>query len=420
MTTMAVPANYLQQVQTFQMSGLALLQNYSCFISTANTKFREFNKMTANLGDTVTFNRPSRFVYQPSLNVTFQPATQLVQPLTVNQQGNASYVFTSQQLIFNVEDYLKEFARDSVAEVSTQVEAYVAGLAETQPYRFYGDGVTQINSFGQLASMMAQFRTFGAAKGDAKAYLADTAVPTIVNSGLNQFVQDRNEDMAMSWMVGNFRRTDWYESNLLPIHTSGNVGNNGTTLTVVSVNDPTGANVTQITFSGATDNDASAILAYDSFQFNDNVSGQPNMRFLTYVGHLPSAAPVQFQATAQAGANGSGDVTVNITPALCWQSGNPNQNISTLTPIAAGMTCSVLPSHRCGLVVGGNALYLAMPQLPDMYPYPTGNSVDETTGVSMRLYYGGIVPTGQVGYIHDVIFGATAVPDYLMKIAFPL
>jgi hypothetical protein len=415
---MAVPANYLQQVQTFQMSGLALLQNYSCFISTANTKFREFNKMTANLGDTVTFNRPSRFVYQPSLNVNFQPATQLVQPLTVNQQGNASYVFTSQQLIFNVEDYLKEFARDAVAEVSTQVEAYVAGLAETMPYRFYGDGVTQINSFGQLASMMAQFRNFGAAKGPAKGYLSDIAVPTIVNSGLNQFVMDRNEDMSMSWMVGNFRRTDWYESNLLPTHIAGNVGNNGQTLTVVSTNDPTGANITQITFSGATVNDGSAILAYDSFQFLDNVSGQPNMRFLTYVGHLPSQSPVQFSAVANASANGSGDVTVTVTPALCSQPGNPNQNLQF--NVAAGMQCSVLPSHRCGLIVGGEALYLAMPQLPDMYPYPTGNSVDETTGVSMRLYYGGIVPTGQVGYIHDVIFGATAVPDYLMKIAFPL
>lgn len=415
---MAVPANYLQQVQTFQMSGLALLQNYSCFISTANTKFREFNKMTANLGDTVTFNRPSRFVYQPSLSVNFQPATQLVQPLTVNQQGNASYIFTSQQLIFNVEDYLSEFARDAVAEVSTQVEAYVAGLAETQPYRFYGDGVTQINSFGQLASMMAQFRNFGAAKGDAKGYLSDIAVPSIVNSGLNQFVMDRNEDMSMSWMVGNFRRTDWYESNLLPTHVAGNVGNNGTTLTVVSTNDATGANITQITFSGATTNDAAAILQYDSLQFIDNVSGQPNMRFLTYVGHLPSQSPVQFQAVANAGANGGGDVTVTITPALCAQPGNPNQNIQF--NVAAGMQVSVLPSHRCGLIVGGNAMYLAMPQLPDMYPYPTGNSVDETTGVSMRLYYGGIVPTGQVGYIHDVIFGATAVPDYLMKVAFPL
>jgi len=416
---MAVPANFLQQVQTYHKSGLALLQNYSCFISTANTKFREFNKMAANLGDTVTFDRPPRFISQPSLVVNFQPASQLVQPLTVNQQSNASYVFTSPQLIFNAEEYLDMFGRSAIAEIGTQVESYVAGLAETQPYRFFGDGVSQINSFGQLAQMMAQFRTFGTPKGEAKAYLSDLAVPQIVNSGLNQFVLDRNDEMSMSWMVGKFRRTDWYESNLLPLHESGTVGNQAQTLTVISTNDPTGANVTSIIFSGASVSDADAIHRYDSGQFVDNVAGHPNLRFLTYIGHKPSGAPLQFQAAANAASDGSGHVTITLSQPFCWQAGNPNQNVSELTPIVAGMQVTVLPDHRCGMIVGGNALYLAMPQLPDMNPFPTANATDETTGTSMRLYYGGIMQTGQVGFIHDVIYGATAVPDYLMKIAFP-
>lgn len=414
-----IPSNYLQQVQTFQMSGLALLQNYYPFIATANMKFREFNKLTANLGDTVTFNRPSRFVSQPSLVANFQPASQLVQPLTVNQQINTSYVFTSQQLIFNVEDYLEEFGRDAIAELGATVESYIAGLCETQPYRFYGDGVTALTSFNQLGQMLADFRTFGSAKGAAKVYLPDIVVPAIVSSGANQFVMDRNEEMLQSWMIGNWRRAEFYESNLLPIHTSGNTGNNGQTLTVVSTNDPTGANITQVTLSGASDNDSGAVNQYDSFQFKDNVSGFPvNMRLLTYIGHQVSASPVQFQATASAASNGSGDVTINVYPALCAQAGNPNQNINQ--NIVAGMQVLTYPSHRCGMIVGGDALYVAMPQLPDMAPFPTGNQVDETTGAHIRLYYGGIVPTGQVGYIHDAIYGATAVPDYLMKVMIPL
>lgn len=47
---MAVPNNILQQVQTYQMSNLAYLQNLNCFVSTANTKFKNFEKLTANLG----------------------------------------------------------------------------------------------------------------------------------------------------------------------------------------------------------------------------------------------------------------------------------------------------------------------------------------------------------------------------------
>lgn len=414
---MVVPSNFLTQVQTYQLAHLAYLDNYSCFIHTCNKKFKDFNKKTANLGDTVTFDLPPRFVSQPGLVATFQPSTQRVQPLTVDKAYNTSYAFTAQQFIFNVEEYMKEFGKSAVDELATQVESDVAGLCETQPYRFYGDGVTQINSVNQLASMLALYKTYGVAKDNIRGYLQDIAVPGIVSTMLNQFVQKRNEDAAMSWMVGNWSGVDWYESNLLPVHVAGSVGNNGQTLTVVSTNDPTGANITQITFSGATVSDASAIFKYDSLQFQDNVSGQPNMRYLTFVGHKPSAAFVQFQATAAASADGSGNVIVNITPALCSQVGNANQNLSF--NIAAGMQVKALPTHRCGLLVGGDAMYLAMPRLPDQVPFPTANAIDEHTGASLRLTYGAQFGQNSMGFINDTIWGKTIPPEYCMKIVFP-
>jgi hypothetical protein len=266
--------------------------------------------------------------------------------------------------------------------------------------------------------MLALYRTYGFAHEDIKVYLPDVAVPNIVNSGLNQFVLDRNDDMAMSWMVGDWMGVKFYQSNLLPIHTAGTVGNDALTLTVVSTNDPTGANITQITFSGANVSDAASILQYDNILFNDNVSGQPNLRYLVFVGHLPSAAPVQIQATANAGSNSSGDVTVSIYPALCSQVGNPVQNLTY--NIVAGMQVSVLPSHRCGLVVGGNSLYLGMPRLPDQPPFDTANTVDDETGVSIRLTYGSILGQNTMGFINDAIWGKTIPQEYCMQLAFPM
>ena len=74
----------------------------------------------------------------------------------------------------------------------------------------------------------------------------------------------------MSWEVGDFGTplVSYYQSNLMPIHVSGNTGVNQHTLTVVSTNDPTGQNVTQITlYSGAAASDANAVFAGDLFQF---------------------------------------------------------------------------------------------------------------------------------------------------------
>ena len=412
---MAVPNNILQQVQTYQRSNLAYLQNLNCFISTANMKFKNFQNEVANLGDTVTFDLPPRFVTANSLVATFQSADQRVENLTVDKAKNVSYAFTAQQFIFNVEDYMQQFGKGAVMELSAEVESDIANVCVQAPYRFYGDGSTQINSYGQLSAALAMFRNYGSAKDNTKFYLSDIAQSAIVNTGLNQFVPKRNDEIANSWDVGNFNNADFYISNLLPIHTAGTIGEDGTVLTVVSVVKDANDAVIQIVFSGA-GTDADAVKEFDKFQFSDAVAGQPNLRYLTFIGHKPSSNPVQFRATADAASSG-GNVTVDVYPPLKASAGN-TRNLNH--EIVAGMQVTALPSHRAGVITAGNPLFVGMPMLPEEVPFPTANENDPDTGASMRMYYGSLFGQNQRGMIHDVIYGYKLVPEYSMSVIFPL
>jgi hypothetical protein len=398
-----------------------------------------------NLGSVVTFDLPPRFTTAQGLVASFQPANQRVLSLTCDQATNTSYAFTAQERIFNVEkdteSYMEMYGRSAVAEMGANIEINLALNAnssvpvntivngqtvptgalhtESGPFRFFGDGSTQINSFLQLAQMIANFKNFGSVQQGIKVILPDVNIPAIVGTGLNQFAPNRNNDIAMSWEVGEFGTPPvmYYQSNLLPIQIAGTVGNSAQTLTVVSTNDSTGTAITQITFSGATPNDANAIKVGDLLQFQDNVTSQPNLRYLTFIGHTPSAQPVQVRALNNAGADGSGDVIVNIAPTLSSVPGG-NQNINN--NIVAGMQAKALPSHKCGLVIGGDAFYLSMPRLPDQYPYPTAAEYDPDTGVSMRMTYGSLFGQNQMGMIHDATWGSVLVPEYSMRIAFPM
>ena len=414
-----MPVNILQQVITYNESNLALLLNSFAFISTSNMKFQRFNDdIPKNLGDTVSFDLPPRFTTTNSLVVSFQSAVQRVQQLTVSQQASTAYEFTAQQFIFNVRDYMRVFGKSAIAELGTQVESDVASLAETNTFRFYGDGVTPISTYLQLANALAFFRNFGAAKDNTMGYLSDLTFPLIVNSGLNQFAPMRNYRESMSWEIGEFSNCKWYQSNLLKTHTAGTEGNAGSVLTVVSTVQNADGGVIQITFSGtAAANDPNSILAYDKFQFSDGVAGQTNLRFLTFIGHKPSQSPVQFRATACAASTGGSQVTVNIYPALQASSGQ-NQNINT--PIVAGMQVTVLPNHRCGLIMAGNPLFLAMPKLPEEVPYPTSVQQDPDSGASIRQYYGSLFGQNQRGMVHDIIWGKTLVDEYSMMVALPV
>lgn len=412
-----IPDNILQQVITYNESNLALFQNLCCFVSTSNTKFRDFDQ-PANLGDVLSFDKPPRFVAGNSLVWSLQPADQRVQTLTVNNAASVPYAFSDQQFIFNVEDYIRVFGRSAMAELATKVEADVASVAESGPYRFYGDGINPINSYLQLADALALFREIGLPTHNAKGYLSNVVVPPIINSGLAQFAVDRNNELAKSWEVADFDNTMWYRSNLLKTHISGTEGQQGSTLTVVSTTlDAFGA-VIAITFSGThAASDPNSIVQYDSFQFQDGVSGFQNIRSLTWTGYIPCNAPVQFQATANAASTSGSDVTVSIFPPLQVQQTN-TQNITL--PIVAGMQVKVLPSHQCGLITAGDPLFIAMPRLPDQSPYATSSMVDPDTGVGMRTTYGAQLGQGTITMGHDVIWGKTIIPEYCIKLVFPL
>lgn len=411
--------NSLQQVITYNESNLANLLNSFCFISTANKKFKNFNDdIPMNLGSSVKFDLPPRFTTTNSLVASFQAADQRQRTLTVDQAVNVSYEFTAQEFIFNVRDYMDKFGKSAMQELGTKIESNLAQRAENNTYRFYGDGVTPINSYLQLASALAFFRNFGAAPTNTRGYLSDLTYPGIINSGLNQFALDRNNREAMSWEIGRFSDCEWYQSNLLPIHTAGTEGVQGSTLTVVSTTTDADGGVTAITFSGCNSaSDADSVKAYDKFQFSDGVSGQTDLRFRTFIGHEVSGCPVQFVALADAASTGGSQVTVSLHPTLQANAG-PNQNINT--PIVAGQQVTVLPTHRCGLIYSGDAFMLAMPRLPEEVPYPTSVAVDSDSGASIRQYFGSQFGQNQRGMIHDAIWGSLVVDDYCMMVALPV
>lgn len=441
----SVPVNILQNVQTYQKAELAWLQNSFWAISETNKKFKDFNDLIANLGDTVTFDTTPRYISFSGLVITEQPSVQRIQSLVCSQAANVSAAYTDQQFIFNVRDYMDRFGMAAMKELGSLIESdillnLVSGVIindpqnanfgapqiNSGPFRFFGDGVTPINSFTQLAQAVANFEDFGAAMDRMRGVIPVANVPAIIGTGLNQFAPKRNDETSYNWELGRFggMDVDWASSNLLPIHVSGFVQNAAApnnVWTVISVSDPTGANVIAITASEPTGSTAAgAVKSGDLFQFNDGVAGQPNMRFLTFIGHRVSQQPVQFRAIADA-ATVAGVATILIqtinSVGLVWAQ-NQNQNVNNT--IVAGMQFTGIPSHRAGLLDSGDQFYMAMPTLPDESPFTTSNMKDPDSGASIRHYFGSQFGLNNRAYVRDAIWGSTLVAENCMRMVFPM
>lgn len=440
-----VPNQFLVNVPTYQDSQLAYLYNEFIILSKSNKKYNEFNKMPANLGSTVTFDLPSRSRNATGLIITKQAYNQRVQSLSVTQAFNNTRAFSAQEFIFNVEDYMEKFGKNAMNEMGSGIEADLLKNFDSSvtvndpeapnfgtnvsadfsgPFRFFGDGVNPINTFNQLAQALANFADFGMASMDVNGLIPVSIEPSIVGTGLQQFVPERNEKLAESWQIGRFGNCMWNRSNLLPIHYSGTIGDaggNNNLMTVVSTNDPTGQNITQITFTEPTSGtSARAIEIGDLMEVEDGVGSFPDLRFRTFIGHTVTNQPVQMVATRVA-ASTAGSVTVTFRTATgigLVSAANENQNLNFA--IQAGMKVRVMPSHRVGAIWSGNQIYVAMPALPDQPPFPTSVMVDPESGASMRAYYGAEFGKNSLVYVTDCIWGSCVVPEYCMRLLFPL
>lgn len=455
---MTIPNNVLVQVQTYQKAHLGYLDNLNVFVGElTNKKFKNFPNTMYNLGSSITFDLPPLFTSTVGLVATFLPATQRVVTLTCDQATNTSFAFTAQNKIFNVDkdtdNYMEEFGMSATETVGAVIENNVALNAtsstpvmtvnnqgqsvptgalhtESGPTRFFGNGTSPINSYQQLQQAIENFKEIGSTR-EWKVVLPNTIIPAIIGSGLNQFAPIRNNDIANSWELGEFGspRVKYYVSNLLPTHISGFVADAAApnnVFTVVSTNDPTGLNITQITCTEpSTSTLPAAVRSGELFQFNDGVAGFPNLRTLTSIGNFITSQPVQFRAIADA-ASVAGTVVINLVAGQNAQQGNGLQSAfgggttNMNNNIVAGMKFTAVPSHKAGLLVNGNAFFLAMPQLPDQAPFATGNEVDPETNASIRLTTGASFGANQYGTVLDATWGSELVPSYSLRFCFPM
>jgi len=444
MATPALGTNALQAVATYQASALPYLANENCALATANTKFKNFQDMTANLGSSVLLELPARSTAAAGLVVsTFGNAAQRAQNLTMNLSANSSWSATSQQYITNSEEYIDYFTDSCVHELSEFIEASLwKGNSEVQtgtdannnsvdigysgPYRAYFAPITSsggvssvgaITTYQQLANALVMYRNFGAGMGVPYFVIPDTAEPAIVSSGQNQFVLDRNETSAMSWEVGNFNKAKFMRSNLLPLHTSGTLGDDGATLTFVSID----VTNTVLTFTSSA---VGTAVAGDIVTFAAP-SGLPavangNLKFLTFTGHQPSAQFVQFAVSADAATSGVGNtIELTSTVPLIYDPTGLNANANLSAELTAGFTAFVMPSHRAGLIFHPDSRFVAMPRMDSQDPFPTANQYDEDTGMSVRLTYGSQFGQNTKGWILDAIWGFTNIPEYMVRVCFP-
>lgn len=443
------PTNSLQNVATYQKYDVAYMRNTAYIVKHGNHMADNIANLTGNLGATVNYMVAPMSTVARSLSSPPTGIAQRLQPLTVDQQFQRSLALSDVEFLFNFDRnaYEKIQGEADAIAIATELEltamqnaisqmpsydegGNVSGVHTDQgPYRFFGDGSTDIASVTQMARMAYDFKEIGFAPKKFHAILPTSAVSSLLSTQFSQFTMNRNNEASASWEIGTLNGIvdlEFFASNQMPQHLAGQVGQAtapANVVTVVSTNDPTGANVTQITVTvdASLSNTADAFVIGDMGQFVQGVAGKTDIRQVTRYGKKVTHLPAQMLITADADTVGtSSTITIRTTNdvGFCWQSGNPNQNISA--PIVAGTKIQIMPSHDVGLVHSGNQFYCATPKLPETRPYDNAIYTDPDSMIALRWYAGFDIQYKTHQITKDMIAALGLLPDNCMRLMFAL
>lgn len=359
--------------------------------------------------------------------------------ISADQLANSRYAYTNiEEATFDTGGLLNTNAQSAINELSNKMDRFAAESVSLRGYRFFGDfnvQTDQMQTVGEVTTAVARFRSFGCARYKPSFYLTPfVAQAKITQSGLQQFVMKRNEELAVAGEIGELKgvpNTNFIASNLLPIHTSGTAADTATNfstgygIAVVAVTPPdnslTGnqAGITTLDLTGFTPGDT--IVVNDAIDIGFLNTADP-LLYLTFSGYNVSENKIQGRVIVGGTADGGGLLQIQIEPALIFDAANsdPQRNLNRAIDIAND-TLRIAKSHRAaGLYIGDYGCF-ASPKLAkkDTYDSHTVRATD--TGVSLRAYYGDTkLGTSNKYMVHDVIYGFGGAAEGFGRVMYPI
>lgn len=356
--------------------------------------------------------------------------------VTADQLKNSRYAYTNvEEAVYDVDGLLNTNPQSAVNEIANAMDRFAATSVSLRGYRAFGDFAVQsgqMQTVGEVTDAVATFQSFGC--GSRGYYLIPfRAAAKITQSGLQQFVMKRNEDIAVKGEIGELNGvpdTTFLSTNLLPIHISGtaanNVANLGTGFTIDSVvvtppsNLITGnqAGITTINLTGMTDGET--ILVDDIIDIGFlNVSNP--LIYLTFTGYNESEQSIQGRVIV-GGTVVANALQIQIEPALIFDATEINVNRNLNRAIIPGTdTLRVARSHRAaGLYIGEYGKFVN-PQLPEKDTYKSASIKSKDTQLSMRVYHGDTRLGADAKYmVHDVLYGFGGAAEGFGRILYPI
>lgn len=301
---------------------LVILQNNLVAAGKVN---RQFENQFIKIGSTLTVRKPNKFVTVSGAALQIQNITEPSTSITINQQSQVAFQFTSQDLTLTVEEFSERYLKPAAESIANTIDYGVISNFN-QVFNEVGTPGTVPNNFSFLANV-GQRMDEGAVPQDGRVLiLGPAAYWSMATALITLYVQSVSEP-ALKGFLAKIANFEIYEDQNIQSQTVGNYG--GTP--VVNGAGQTGSTLFT---NGWTASITGLLNVGDVFTIAGVNAINPQNRQST--GSLQN-----FVVTATANSDSGGNSTISIYPAI--------------TTSGAYQTVSGSPANLASITVKGTA-----------------------------------------------------------------
>jgi len=404
-------ANTIVTPSIVAKEALRLLDNNLVFGSLVNRAYEdEFDKKSNGnrIGDTVLIRKPVRYTVRSGAVASPQDTTEKTVSLQVNTQEGVDLQFSSSDLSLKIADFSDRYLKSAMIQLANSVDLKLAALYK-DVWNWVGTPGTALTTFAGFTKAPQRLDEMAVPDADRVAALNPADKWGLIGGFTGFFAPEITKSAIMRAKLPPLGSVDAYSSQNVPTHTTGARG--GTPLVNGAAQNVAydGSNQQNLVTDGWTATTGS-LKKGDVFTIAGVFAVNPVTKaVLSYLQ--------QFVAKADATADGTGNMTLSVSPAIITT--GPYQTVSAAPADNAAITN--LGSNSTGypqnVVFDRNAFALAM--VPMELPEGAVSPARETyKGLSVRVipYYDGTNDLGN--WRLDILYGVKSIyPDLATRLS---
>lgn len=361
-------------------------------------------------GDTVQINLPTQFTLSTGADITsnIQDMEEASVALTVNNQYNVAVNFTSAEIATDIA--MKEWAgrvlKPAMITLANNIEKACLSQAVDATSNTVGTAGSTTFDTDTILSAGEKIDISGCADYDNRFVLLNPAANrSAVNERKGLF--QSSEEISKQYKAGAMGIADGFtflRNNLLPVHTNGN--------------DVTGLTVNGAATEGASTLAVSGLTATTGTVTKGTVFTIAGIFKVHPVTKDTLSELQQFVVTADATADGSGNATLSISPALYTATSGSRQNIASLPAGSEAITAVGAASTGYAQNLAYHKSAFRFVSLPLVMPNGVHMAGQESAdGITVRVIEDYDVKTDKMILRCDVLWGLANVrPEFAARI----